>query len=71
MSVHRLRAWLGHDAVQVRNGMVALNLLRVACDLWWLEDHTPQALAVAASSVLAGCATPPVDELRQRLRKLG
>jgi ATP/maltotriose-dependent transcriptional regulator MalT len=65
--VHRLRGWLGHDAVQVRNGIVALNLLRVACDLWWHEDHEPRALAAAASQVLAGCNAPPVAQLRERL----
>ena len=71
MGIHRLRAWLGHDAVLVRNGVVALNLLHVACDLWWQEDHEPRALAQAAPYVLAGCSAPPVGELRRRLEKLG
>ena len=67
MGVHRLRAWLGHDAVLVRNGMVALNLLYVACDLWWYEDHAPHTLRPAAAQVLAGCNAPPVLLLRERL----
>jgi ATP/maltotriose-dependent transcriptional regulator MalT len=67
VGVHRLRAWLGHEAVTVRNGVVALNLLYVACDLWWQEDHEPRALAQAAAQVLAGCNAPPVVQLRQRL----
>ncbi len=67
VGVHRLRAWLGHEAVTVRNGVVALNLLYVACDLWWQEDREPRALAQAAAHVLAGCNAPPVVQLRQRL----
>jgi ATP/maltotriose-dependent transcriptional regulator MalT len=69
MGVHRLRGWLGHEAVTVRNGVVALNLLYVACDLWWQEEHAPQALARAAPQVLAGCNAPPVVQLRDRLRR--
>jgi hypothetical protein len=70
MGVHRLRHWLGHEAVTVKNGIVALNLLQVGCDLWWHEDHRPHALPTLAASVLAGCSAPPVQELRERLRAL-
>ncbi len=67
MGVHRLRGWLGHEAVLVRHGIVSLNPLQVACDLWWHEEHAPQGLAAAAHSLLAGCDAPPVVQLRERL----
>ena len=66
VAVHRLRGWLGHDAVLVKNSRVALNPARVGCDLWWCEDHAPHTLAQAAPALLAGCNAVPVQALRQR-----
>ncbi|WP_422016331.1 AAA family ATPase [Roseateles sp.] len=68
VAVHRLRAWLGHDAVLLRNGVLALNELCVSCDLWpWLDQ--PLAVPAAlAGLLLAGCQAPPVQQLRERLK---
>ncbi|PZP33935.1 MAG: hypothetical protein DI603_07610 [Roseateles depolymerans] len=68
-AVHRLRGWLGHDAVVVRGGLVALNPQRVGCDLWRQLDQAPQALAHTAALVLAGCESAPVIALRQALER--
>ena len=68
--IHRLRTWLGSDAVLVRNGTVSLNPLRVSCDLWTQEERAPRALAQVARQVLSGCDTPPVLKLRDRLAAL-
>ncbi|WP_458233116.1 hypothetical protein, partial [Roseateles sp. P5_E8] len=67
VAVHRLRAWLGHDSVLLRNGVLALNELCVSCDLWACLDQSPQGLAALASVLLAGCQAPPVQQLRERL----
>jgi hypothetical protein len=69
VAVHRLRGWLGGDSVLMKNGVVALNPQRVACDLWRLQDSNPMALAGAAGQVLAGHYMPPVAELRARLAR--
>lgn len=68
-AVHRLRGWLGHDAVVVRGGLVALNPQRVGCDLWQQLEQAPQALARSAAVVLVGCDSPPVAALRQALQR--
>ncbi|MEO6278663.1 AAA family ATPase [Roseateles sp.] len=68
VAVHRLRAWLGHDAVLLRNGVLALNELCVSCDLWPWLDHPLPAQAALAGLLLAGCQSPPVQQLRERLR---
>ena len=68
VAVHRLRAWLGHDTVLLRNGVLALNELCVSCDLWpWLDQPLPVQAALAGL-LLAGCQAPPVQQMRERLR---
>ena len=67
VALHRLRAWLGHDAVLLKNGVMALNELCVACDLWQQMDQAPEQLAAQAGALLAGCLAPPVRALRERL----
>ena len=67
VAVHRLRAWLGHDAVVLRNGVLALNELCVGCDLWQQLDQQPHMLGAMAGMLLAGCKAPPVQALRERL----
>lgn len=66
VSVHRLRQWLGADAVTVRNQRVGLNPARVGCDLWQVLDRMP---ALDPERILAGFDSPPVLALRQRLRR--
>lgn len=65
-AIHRLRLWLGADAVTVRDRNVSLNPLHVGCDLWcWLDR--PQL--DDAQRVLSGFESPPVLALRRRLRQ--
>lgn len=66
-SVHRLRGWLGADAVLVRDGLVVLNAQRVQCDLWCWLDAARKDPRVQAAQVLAGCDAQPVLALRERL----
>jgi hypothetical protein len=66
VSVHRLRQWLGSEAVTVRNQRVGLNPARVGCDLWQVLDRLP---ALDPERILAGFDSPPVLALRQRLRR--
>lgn len=65
--IHRLRAWLGADAVLVRDGLVLLDPRRVQCDLWQWLDADPPARPLQPSQVLAGCDAAPVVALRARL----
>lgn len=65
VAVHRLRQWLGNDAVRVHGGRVSLNPERVECDLWRRKSDAPP---LAADRVLAGIDLPPVLALRRRLR---
>ena len=67
VALHRLRAWLGHDAVLLKNGVMSLNELCVGCDLWQQMDQDPLVLAPHAEAMLAGCLAPPVKALRARL----
>ncbi len=69
VALHRLRGWLGFDAVLLRNGVMALNELCVACDLWQQMDQTPELLPAQAAALLAGCLAPPVRALRERLMR--
>jgi LuxR family maltose regulon positive regulatory protein len=71
VAVHRLRGWLGNESVLVKNGVVALNPQRVACDLWLLQDSDPVALTRDAGRVLAGHQSLPVEQLRARLLRSG
>jgi len=73
VAIHRLRQWLGADAIKVQGSVAALNATVVGCDLWDAED----ALAAAASPltarperVLHGIDLPPVHALRRRLGRL-
>lgn len=67
-AVQRLRTWLGRDAVVVRDGIVALNPLRVQCDLWQLLDAAaPQAAPPLPETVLAGFDGPPISALRRQV----
>jgi hypothetical protein len=68
--IHRLRTWLGSEAVLVRNGVVSLNQASVGCDLWLRELQAPKSLVQGAAQVLAGCNLLPVLLLRQRLARL-
>jgi len=66
VALHRLRGWLGFEAVLLKNGVIALNPQRVACDLWSRLDHGPSVPSPA--EVLLGLNTPPVQQLRMRLQ---
>lgn len=68
VAVHRLRAWLGHESVLLRQGVLSLNPQRVSCDLWQARLRDPERLAFQAETVLAGLDLPPVKRLRQQLR---
>ncbi|MDY0745906.1 hypothetical protein SNE35_15400 [Paucibacter sp. R3-3] len=71
VALHRLRGWLGADAVLLRNGVMALNELCVGCDLWLrMDEGNPLQLATLAGSLLTGCQAPPVRALRERLAAL-
>lgn len=62
-AVHRLRQWLGAEAVRVQAQVVRLNPAVVACDVWALERGT-----AGHARVLYGFDSPPVLALRERLR---
>ena len=59
-AVHRLRRWLGADAVLVVDGRVRLNAELVSCDLWDGDVF---------GDVLAGFDLPPVNALRDSLAR--
>ena len=61
--IHRVRQWLGSDAVLVENGCVRLDAQTVDCDLW----HT-SARPADVERVLYGFDAPPIRALRRRLR---
>lgn len=65
VAIHRLRQWLGADAVKVQDSMVALNPAVVACDAWDLLDARSDQ---ATSRLLHGFDSPPVVALRRRLQ---
>ena len=65
VAIHRLRQWLGADAVRVQDSMVALNPAVVACDAWELLNAPP---GQATSRLLHGFDSPPVLALRRRLQ---
>ena len=65
VAIHRLRQWLGADAVRVQDSMVALNPAVVACDAWELLNASP---GQATSRLLHGFDSPPVLALRRRLQ---
>lgn len=69
VAVHRLRAWLGHESVLLRQGVLSLNPQRVSCDLWQARARDPAGLAAGADAVLAGLDLPPVQQLRQQLAR--
>lgn len=63
VAIHRVRQWLGSDAVLVENGCVRLDDDTVECDVW-----APAARAADAERVLYGFDAPPIRALRRRLR---
>ena len=65
VAIHRLRQWLGADAVKVQDSMVVLNPAVVACDAWELLDARSYQ---ASSRLLHGFDSPPVVALRRRLQ---
>ena len=69
VSIHRLRRWLGQPAVTVKAGLIALNPMFVACDLWDMQSQSSERLAPLAARVLQGIDTLPVVQLRQQLRQ--
>ena len=69
VALHRLRGWLGHESVLLRNGVMALNEVCVGCDLWQQMDQSPELLPAQAAALLAGCLAPPVRALRERLMR--
>jgi hypothetical protein len=62
-AVHRLRQWLGAEAVRVQEGRTSLNPSMVGCDLWGragpLED---------AERALFGFDLSPVEAMRRKLK---
>jgi two-component SAPR family response regulator len=62
VATHRLRQWLGADAVKVDAGRTRLDPTVVGCDVWGpvSVDETEE--------VLAGFDLPPVLALRRRLK---
>ncbi|MGH7439870.1 MAG: AfsR/SARP family transcriptional regulator, partial [Polyangiaceae bacterium] len=62
VAAHRLRQWLGADAVLVRDGRTSLNPDVVACDAW----ETPFRVE-EPEKFLRGFDAPPVVALRRRL----
>lgn len=63
VAVHRLRQWLGADAVRVQDGRTSLNPSLVGCDVWGPPNAIPDA-----ERVLHGFDFPPVEMLRRRLK---
>lgn len=59
-AVHRLRRWLGAEAVLVVDGRTRLNPELVSCDLWDGRVH---------GDVLAGFDLPPITAMRATLAK--
>ena len=62
-AVHRLRGWLGNDAVRVQAQVVRLNPAIVECDVWRLETSP------SPERVMYGVDLPPVLALRDRLAR--
>lgn len=62
-AVHRLRQWLGNDAVRVHEGRTSLNTSLVGCDVWNLKEPLAEA-----EDVLEGFDLAPVQTLRRRLK---
>lgn len=62
-AVHRIRQWLGTEAIRVHDGRVSLNPAYVECDLW-----SEQARATMdPARVLAGFELPPIAAARAKL----
>jgi LuxR family maltose regulon positive regulatory protein len=61
-ATHRLRQWLGADAVRVQDGRTRLSPDVVECDLWRDEARDPERM-------LQGFDLPPVNALRAELRR--
>lgn len=62
-AVHRMRQWLGAQALRVTDSVVSLNPDVVACDLW---EHLAPMEPVDASQILAGFDAPPIAQVRLR-----
>jgi hypothetical protein len=63
-AIHRVRRWLGAEAIRLENDRFALYARHVDCDLW----H-PSAFAPHPDRVLYGFDAPPIQALRRRLRE--
>ncbi len=61
VAIHRLRGWLGSEAVRVKDGIVRLDSNVVDCDVW----HVGQV--ADSSRVLYGLDHAPVQRLRAKL----
>jgi hypothetical protein len=60
VAIHRVRQWLGNDAIRVFGGRVSLNPAYVDCDLWHLaKDARPDP-----ERILFGFDAPPIRALR-------
>lgn len=70
VATHRLRQWLGADAVRVQAGSTSLNPGSVGCDLWERQDAGEGgAMAVLdPARLLHGFDSTPVLALRRRSR---
>ena len=63
VAVHRLRQWLGAEAVRVQDGRTSLDPRVVGCDVW----GPPSALE-DPERVLHGFDLPPVVAMRRKLK---
>lgn len=62
-SIHRLRQWLGAEAVRVADSVVSLNPSYVTCDVW---EFAAIPRSLEANQILAGFDAPPIARLRSR-----
>ena len=63
-ATHRLRQWLGSEAVRVADGRWSLNPALVGCDVWRRDFVSREA-----ETILEGFDAPPVHALRKKLRR--
>jgi len=63
VAIHRLRQWLGAEAVRVQDGRTSLDPRVVGCDVWG-----PPAALEDPERVLHGFDLPPVVAMRRRLK---
>ncbi len=68
VATHRVRQWLGAEAVRVRDGRTSLNPAIVGCDVWGGAARSDE---IDAARVLDGFDFPPVLALRKKLATRG